>query len=279
MPGARWIKLRTALTLAIVLLGAPIAEAPPAGRHPPQLRAPSERTIPAGPVGEAVRYGKRVLTQTQVFASAYVGNGLNCSSCHLEAGAKAYAAPWLGLWGMYEYRARNAKVNTLQDRINDCFERSMNGKPLPSDSDEMRGILAYVWWLSRDVPTGVEVRGRGFRRLRASRAPDAGRGQTLYVEKCSSCHGADGQGRPGPNGEYAFPALWGPKSFNIGAGMARLNTAAAFTKTNMPLGQDNTLTDQEALDIAAYFTHQPRPDFPAKIRDWPKGDKPKDVPY
>ena len=271
--------LRTALILALVLLAAPVAGVLPPGAPSPQLRVPSERTIPAGPVGEAVRYGRQVLTQTQVFARAYVGNGLNCSSCHLEAGAKAYAAPWVGLWGMYEYRARNAKVNTLQDRVNDCFERSMNGKALPLDSDEMRGILAYVWWLSREVPTGVDVRGRGFRRLRTSRTPDPGRGQTLYAEKCSSCHGLDGHGRSGPNGEYAFPALWGPKSFNIGAGMARVNTAAAFTKTNMPLGRDNTLTDQEALDIAAYFTQQPRPDFPAKIRDWPKGDKPKDVPY
>jgi len=155
----------------------------------------------------------------------------------------------------------------------------MNGRPLPPDSEEMRGILAYIWWLSRGVPTGVEVQGRGFARIKASRPPDPGVGRSLYMEKCSTCHGVDGQGRPGPNGEYAFPALWGPTSFNIGAGMARLNTAAAFIKANMPLGQDNTLTDQQAVDIAAYFTRQPRPDFPAKARDWPRGDKPPDAPY
>jgi len=272
---------RTALALALVLLGAPLnAEAQQAGHHSPVLRFPDEKTIPAGPMGEAVRYGKKVLTQTQVYARAYVGNGLNCSSCHLNAGTKAYSAPWVGLWGVFpEYRARNAKVNALQDRVNDCFERSMNGKPLPLDSEEMRGILAYVWWLSKDVPTGSEVRGRGFTSIKAPQAPDAGRGKTLYLEKCIACHGPDGQGRSGPDGEYLFPALWGPKSFNIGAGMARLNTAAAFTKANMPLGQDNTLSDQQAIDIAAYFTRQPRPDFPGKARDWPKGDKPKDAPY
>jgi thiosulfate dehydrogenase len=271
---------RTALALALVLLAASLGTAQQAGKHLPRLRFPDEGTIPDGAMGEAVRYGKKVLTQTQVYARAYVGNGLQCSSCHLDAGRKAYAAPWVGLWGVFpEYRARNGTVNALQDRVNDCFERSMNGKPLPLDSDEMRGILAYVWWLSKGVPTGVEVRGRGFARVKASRAPDPDRGRTLYVERCTSCHGLDGQGRSGPNGEYVFPALWGSKSFNIGAGMARLNTAAAFTKANMPLGQDNTLTDQEAFDIAAYFTQKPRPDFPGKSRDWPKGDKPNDAPY
>ena len=112
-----------------------------------------------------------------------------------------------------------------------------------------------------------------------SRAADPKRGETIYAAKCAMCHGADGQGRDGPNGEYLFPALWGPKSFNIGAGMARLSNAAGFVKANMPVGQDNTLSDADAIDVAAYFTRQPRPDFAAKSRDWPKGDKPRDSPY
>ena len=243
------------------------------------LRAPDERTIPEGPVGSAVRYGKKVLTETQTYARAYVGNGLNCSSCHLDAGRKVFASPWVGLWGMFpEYRSRNGQVNALQDRINDCFERSMNGKPLPYDSDEMRGILAYIWWLSRDVPTGVAVKGRGFTRVGLRRPADPQRGESVYARKCAACHGADGHGRRGPNGEYLFPALWGPESFNIGAGMARLSNAAGFVKSNMPLGQA-TLSDADAIDVAAYFIRQPRPDFPAKMRDWPKGGKPDDAPY
>src|SRR5262249_2449501 len=172
-----------------------------------------------------------------------------------------------------EYRTRNGQVNALQDRINDCFERSMNGKPLPYDSDEMRGILAYIWWLSRDVRTGVAVKGRGFARVSRSRPADPQRGES-YAQKCAACHSADGQGRRGPNGEYLFPALWGPESFNIGAGMARLSNAAGFVKTNMPIGQGRTLTDADAVDVAAYFIRQPRPDFPAKMRDWPKGASP-----
>ena len=74
-----------------------------------------------------------------------------------------------------------------------------------------------------------------------------------------------------------MPPLWGKDSFNVGAGMARMYTAAAFVKHNMPLGQGGTLTAQEAVDVAAFFTQQPRPDYAARANDWPKGDKPKDA--
>jgi thiosulfate dehydrogenase len=170
-------------------------------------------------------------------------------------------------------------VNLLEDRVNDCFERSMNGRPLPRDGEEMRAILAYIWWLSRDLPVGVEPPGRGFLKLAPVGPTDQGRGEAVYVAKCAVCHGRDGQGLTSPSGDYLFPPLWGPQSFNIGAGMARRNTAAAFVKANMPYGQDGTLTDQEAYDVAAYFTEQPRPDFPRKDEDWPKGDKPPDARY
>lgn len=248
--------------------------------HAEALNPPAESTIPEGPMGDAIRYGEKVLTQTQTYAKQYVGGGLNCTSCHLNGGRTAFASPWVGVWGIFpEYRSRNDKVNSLQDRINDCFERSMNGKPLPLDSDEMRGILAYIWWLSKDVPTGVSAVGRGFKRINAETPPDPVKGKEIYAAKCAPCHMPDGQGQTGPNGEYMFPALWGPKSFNIGAGLARLNNAAAFVKTNMPLGQGDTLSVQEAFDVAVYFTQQPRPDFPPKDKDWPKGGKPKDARY
>jgi len=116
-------------------------------------------------------------------------------------------------------------------------------------------------------------------RVRLSRPADPQRGESVYAMKCAACHGPDGQGRRGANGEYLSPALWGPESFNIGAGMARLSNAAGFVKTNMPLGKGEMLTDADAIDVAAYFMRQPRPDFPAKLRDWPKGGKPDDAPY
>lgn len=267
-------------TLATCLAAPTHAEAP--ARKTAAFQPPSEEDIPQGPMGDAIRYGERLVTQSQVYAKNYVGNGLNCTSCHMNGGKTPYASPWVGIWAVFpEYRSRNAKVNALQERINDCFQRSMNGKSLPMESDEMRGILSYMWWLSKDVPTGVDVEGRGFKRIKLPDAAqiDEARGKQLYAEKCSVCHGPDGRGQNGPNGEYLFPALWGPKSFNIGAGMARLGNAAAFIKANMPLGAGNSLSDQDAIDIAAYFTRQPRPDFAAKHADWPKGGKPGDARY
>lgn len=244
------------------------------------LRVPDESTIPSGPMGDAVRLGRNVVTDTQNHAKGYVGNGLNCTSCHLNGGTVAWASPWIGIWGVFpEYRARNASVNPLQERINDCFRRSMNGKALPLDSPEMIGVLSYMWWVSQGVPTGMNVEGRGFKRIKAPAKPDPEKGKAIYAEKCAVCHGAAGEGMTKPDGGYLFPALWGPKSFNIGAGMARLNNAAGFVKQNMPLGQGGTLSDQEAFDVAAYFTSQPRPDFSGKSEDWPKGDRPPDARY
>ncbi|WP_316683759.1 c-type cytochrome [Ralstonia holmesii] len=46
--------------------------------------------------------------------------------------------------------------------------------------------------------------------------------------------------------------------------MARIYTAAAFVKHNMPLCKGGTLTAQEAVDVAAFFTQQPRPDYAAR---------------
>ena len=288
---ARWVDVLTRLMVACVVAGLLSStpqcvhgqtRRPESPKTPPlaPLRPPSEASIPDGPLGEAIRQGERILTHTPVYAKAYVGARVHCTSCHLDRGRQAWAAPWAGIWGLFpEYSSRSARVEDLEDRINDCFERSMNGKPLPRDGEEMRAVLAYISWLSRGVPTGMAVAGRGFLRIKPLREPDRTEGKEVYAAKCAACHRPDGQGVTSPNGEPVFPPLWGPHSFNIGAGMARLDTAAAFVKAKMPLGQGETLTDQEAYDVAAYFTREPRPDFAGKDRDWPKGNKPADARY
>jgi len=260
---------------AALLAASTAALSQPAGTTMP---VPDEASIPKGPMGDAVRQGKALLTDTRKQLPGNVGNGLNCTSCHLNGGTTAFASPWVGLTGAFpEYRSRSGKVISLQERINDCFQRSMNGKPLAFDSAEMNAIMAYMKWLSTGVPTGTNAPGRGFEKIDTSLAPNREHGKAIYAAQCASCHGAQGQGTPNPQGGYVFPPVWGKDSFNVGAGMARMYTAAAFVKHNMPLGQGGTLSAQDAVDVAAYFTEQPRPDYAARVKDWPKGDKPKDA--
>lgn len=260
------------------------AASPPAGASTPAAAArtigpPDPSTIPEGPLGDSIRRGMAIVSRTYEELPDHVGNGLHCTSCHLEGGTKAGAAPWVGLVAAFpEYRARSARVDTIERRINDCFERSMNGTPIDPVGEDMAAIVAYMSFISRGVPAG-ETPGRGFQRI-ANRpeTPDRARGERLYMEQCAACHGEDGQGKR--NGDqYLFPALYGPQSFNIGAGMARLDTAAAYIRANMPLGRGGSLSDQDAYDIADYFIHQDRPDWARRAEDWPSGGKPRDARY
>jgi thiosulfate dehydrogenase len=268
-----------AAVAAFLLAFAQVDAADSTTQKPVPLAPPVESAIPSGPLGEAIRLGQKIITNTpSTSAKPFLGNGLTCANCHLDAGRQAYAAPLAGLTGLFpEYESRSGTVQSLEERINDCFVRSMNGRKLPSSSPEMVALLAYTAWLSQGVPTGVAVVGRGFSDVKAPAKPDAARGKTLYAQKCAACHGAAGQGTPGAGGAFVFPPLWGPKSFNDGAGMSRVSIAAAFVQTKMPLGNAGTLSDQDAYDIAAYFTAQPRPKFVAKTRDWPKGARPADA--
>ena len=244
----------------------------------PTIKMPDESTIPDDEYGAAVRRGLQLANHTYKELPNNVGNQLNCTSCHLGNGSEAYAAPWNNMPSVYPiYRSRSGRVNTIQERINGCFERSMNGKALDLDSDDMNAMVSYMSWLSQDMPFGVSPEGRGFVKVNKELEPNPETGKKLFAEKCSVCHGADGEGQYNADGTYLYPAVAGDKSFNDGAGMARTYTAAAFIKGKMPFGQGNTLSDQEAVDIAAYFTHLPRPVKANKDKDWPKGDAPKDV--
>ncbi len=244
----------------------------------PAIKMPDESTIPDDEYGAAVRRGLQLANHTYKELPDNVGNQLNCTSCHLGNGSEAYAAPWNGMPGIYPvYRSRAGRVNTIQQRINGCFERSMNGKALDMGSDDMNAMVSYMSWLSQDMPFGVSPEGRGFVKIDKDLEPNTDNGKKLFAEKCSVCHGDNGEGQYNDDGTYIYPAVAGDKSFNDGAGMARTYTAAAFIKGKMPFGQGNTLTDQEAVDIAAYFTHLPRPVKANKDKDWPNGDAPKDV--
>ncbi|MCB9671496.1 MAG: c-type cytochrome [Alphaproteobacteria bacterium] len=261
---------------------APPAEAPaaPAANAPYVIDPAAFATLPEGPEGELVRRGHALSMDTHRLLPDEVGNGLNCTNCHLKAGTTPKAAPWVGVTDRYpRYRARSGKVDDLPDRINGCMERSMNGTALAKDSEPMQAFVAYMTWLSKDVPDGKNVADVGMPKIEPPHEPDRENGKALFETKCAACHGVDGKGVFAPDDATMFPPLIGERSYNIGAGMARLNTATAFVKHNMPLNQGGTLTDQEAHDIAAWFIFQDRPDLAKKDGDWPKGDKPSDARY
>lgn len=256
-------------------LAAPSAPATPAktaGLVVP-LRAPNDSSIPSGALGVSVRRGRALLAATHDSLPAFAPSKLRCVSCHLDEGRRANASPFVGVYARYpNYNARSGHPYTIQDRINDCFRRSLNGRALPAGSSDMRDMVVYFAWMSRGVPVGAAVEGQGLPKL-TPLPGDTARGHALFGEQCARCHGADG------GGTAVAPPLWGRRSFNIGAGMSRLRTAASFIRYNMPFDRPGSLTDQQAFDVAAFVTSRPRPDLAGKENDWPNGDAPPDVAY
>lgn len=237
--------------------------------------------LPENPqLAEAITLGARLVRDTHTLLPDYVGNGLTCSNCHINGGQKVGALPWVGIAPQFpEYNARAGRIISLEERINGCFRRSMNGSPLPGDSPELKAIAAYITWISEDQPAGVNPPWRGQSRIADDeRLPitdlDPAHGQTLYGQHCAACHQQDGQGIAG-----TYPPLWGPDSFNDGAGAARVYTLAGFIRTAMPLGRENTLSARDAQQIAAYLDSQDRPAFASKAQDYPGGTIPPDAVY
>jgi len=236
-----------------------------------------EADIPADSMGASIKRGLYLLRYTPDSLPAYATANLKCTSCHQDDGLDPNAAPLTGSHARFpKYMARSGTVIALADRVNYCFTRSLAGNAIPVGSREMTDILAYLAFISYDVPVGTKVAGHdGLIAMKDTLVGDIARGEKLYVEKtCVACHGADGAGIDG-----AFPALWGAKSYSIGASMARLERAASFIWHNMPQTAPKSLTPQEAFDLSAYINSKPRPDSPGKEQDWPMGGAPKDVPY
>ena len=240
---------------------APVAPA----TQPASFTPPAESAMPSGELGDTIKLGRNIFVNTQVYAKGLVGNGLNCVNCHLDAGRKADSAP---LWAAYvmfpAYRDKNKKVNSFEDRLAGCFRFSMNGTAPEYNSKEMIALTTYSYWLAKGAPTGVELAGRGYPKLAAPPQPaDVQRGANVYQANCALCHAANGLGTQ-VNGSYAFPPLWGKDSYNAGAGMHSDKNAAAFIKANMPLGKGNSLTVQQAWDVAAFVNSHDRPPDPRK---------------
>ena len=239
---------------------------------------------------ELVLYGRELIAHTSEYLGPKgsvksISNGMNCQNCHLNAGTQPWGNNYFAVQSTYpKFRARSGAIEDQVKRVNDCFERSLNGQALPAESKEMRGILAYIKWLGTDVAKKEVPRGSGIFKLKGlKRAIDPTKGAEVYAAKCQSCHQADGGGVLADGGKsYTYPPLWGKNSYNHGAGLYRMSNFAGYVKYNMPLGatyDKPQLSDEEAWDLAAYVNSMPRP---AKdlSKDWPDiSGKPFDHPF
>ncbi|MEP7207875.1 MAG: c-type cytochrome [Casimicrobiaceae bacterium] len=252
--------MHPAPTTAVVAPGTSGSPTKPAA---PLFEPPPESAMPDGEFGKLVRLGQAIFTDTRQHAGQYVGNDLRCSNCHLDAGRLRDSAP---LWAAYvaypQYRSKTKEVDTFAERIRGCFQYSMNGKAPPLGSDTLVALEVYAYWMATNAPTNVKLAGGGYPRLaRPAQPPDYARGEAVYTEHCAVCHGADGQGQRAASTQV-FPPLWGPRSFNWGAGMHQINNAAGFISANMPLGLAGTLSGQQAWDVAYFMNAHERPQDP-----------------
>ncbi len=221
-----------------------------------EWKPPGESSIPEGQIGESIRWGRQIFNDTALYAPRYTSAQVSCGSCHAAGGIQPTAVPMVGASNRFpRYSERAGRMIDLHDRIEECLVRSENGRPLPHDSPEMKALVDYIGWLSTPQPGSVPFRGSGLQLL-AECNSDAKRGAKIYAEQCAGCHGRDGQGNP-----PIYPPLWGPFSFNDGAGMNNVQKLASFVQQNMPQNRMGILTPQEAFDIAAFIHRQERPHF------------------
>ncbi|NOQ30327.1 MAG: c-type cytochrome [Helicobacteraceae bacterium] len=234
------------------------------------------KSYPKGKIGEAVKLGEELVnnTNTHPLTSQFVGNDLKCKSCHIDGANNV--GTFRGVASKFPiYSKRENVIETLQDRVNNCFIRSMNGaKPL-TDTKAPIAITTYITWLSSGSVINVDPVTNGSQKnipllkkftdiQKKATHKNYLNGKKLFDQKCASCHGKNGKGNS------AFPPLWGKNksgkwiSYNAGAGMSKLHKASLWIQSNMPLGQGGTLSDIESADITLYIDAQPRAEFDLK---------------
>jgi thiosulfate dehydrogenase len=250
--------------------------------------------IGKAPNGATEEYGRRLIAQTTEYLGPdaldpkmrYTNSRLACGSCHIGAGTEPGNLSLMTAITKYpRISPRSGTNETIQDRINGCMIRSMNGRALRDDSPEMIAMVSYLRFLNdEDAAMGASMKkahdGPAFKTPK--RKANLENGEQVFEKRCASCHGKDGAGllaSTKPIEGFLFPPLWGANTFNDGAGMHRVLTAARFVKAKMPLGKAD-LDDDDAFDVAAYFNSRPRPEMANLDRDYPdRKKKPIDTSY
>ncbi len=251
----------------------------------------ADASLDKAPLSEEIRRGFRLFTNTPVEAPRLVPGRMACANCHMNAGQREKSLPLVGVAGMFpEYNRRAGRLFSLGDRITDCFLRSENATggtlhpdelPTPTSS-EVLAISAYLTWLARGAEVGKNPTWRGQNTIAsANLVPveklDARKGEAIYADRCVNCHGADGQGVE--IGDKKAGPLWGPDSWNDGAGAARVYTLAGMIRYSMPYLDPGNVTDEDAQHVAAFIDSKPRPAFPSKDHDYRVEKLPADAVY
>lgn len=210
-------------------------------------------------IHDEVILGYNILLHTTKEAPQFAGNALSCTNCHFSAGntvgGKNGGLSLVGVTTLYpHYFARSKRVISLEERIQWCFERSLNGKAPPTDSKEIKAIVAYLKWISTEVADYNQIPWLKLKLLKSDHQGDVKHGSEVYSEECSSCHQPHGEGTEG------VPPVWGYGSFNDGAGLNHLRALAAFIYYNMPYGNAD-LSSEDAIDVAAFILTHPRAHF------------------
>jgi thiosulfate dehydrogenase len=260
----------------------------------------TDATLDDSRLSAEIRWGFRIFISTQAEAGRFTASKVSCNNCHLNGGQRERALPLVGVAGMFpEYNKRSGRLYSLTDRIVDCFLRSENAtgriagetgaasvntrEMLPSPTaKEVLAVAAYITWLARGFEVGKSPAWRGQNAIAASALIpiarlDPQRGEALYNEHCTSCHGQDGQGLA--LGDRKAGPLWGPDSWNDGAGAARVYTLAGIIRYSMPYLDPGSLTDEEAQQLAAFINSKPRPAYPFKQQDYLTEKLPVDSVY
>jgi thiosulfate dehydrogenase len=252
----------------------------------------TDPTLDDSKMSNEIRWGFRLFTNTPSEAPHFAPGKMSCNNCHLNGGQREKSLPIVGVAAMFpEYNRRSGRLYTLNDRIVDCFFRSENAtgadnvsaESLPNaTSKEVLAIAAYITWLARGSEVGKNPAWRGQNTIAAANLIpieklDPKKGEAIFMERCTNCHGEDGQGRaigdkkPGP--------LWGPDSWNDGAGAGRVYTLAGIIRYAMPYMDPGNMTDEDAQNLAAFIDSKPRPVYPFKAQDYRTDKVPVDSVY
>ncbi|CAN5567369.1 hypothetical protein BH23BAC1_BH23BAC1_32870 [soil metagenome] len=121
-------------------------------------KAPDINSVPLTPEGDLIRYGRDLVAHTSLYLGpkgklGTISNGMNCQNCHLEAGTKPFGNNYGAVASKYPlFRDRSGTIETIEKRVNDCIERSLNGEKLDQGSPEMNAFVAYLKWVGKRCP-------------------------------------------------------------------------------------------------------------------------------